>query len=66
MIFFYDLGTFFYINMTVLSINIPLAVVLGILFAINDAFVLFFAILATKSDPTDPTVYEQRYTQSIK
>jgi hypothetical protein len=64
LVFFYDLGTFFYINMTVLSLNTPLVVILGLAYVVILAVVLLFAILATKSDPTDPTVYAQRYTES--
>ena len=66
LIFLYDLGTFFCINMTVLSSNTPLVVILGLAYVLNSAVVVFFAILATKSDPTDPTVYEQRYTESLE
>lgn len=46
--------------MVALSFNIALIVVLGSIYLANFIIVIILAIIATKSDPTDPTVYQQK------
>jgi hypothetical protein len=55
-----DFYTFFFINIVSLSYNIPLAAVLGTVYGIIFVAIIYLAVVATKADPTDPTVYLER------
>lgn len=63
-VYFYDFGTFYFINMTTLSVWPALAVTLSIVYFIISMIVLVYAVIATISDPSDPTIYEQRLAEA--
>jgi len=58
---FYD---FYFINIVSLSYNIALATCLGVAYFILLVAILVLGIRATKSDPTDPTIYEEREAEA--
>ena len=59
-----DFYTYFFINIVSLSYNVALATVLAILYAILFAILIYLAAIATKIDPTDPTIYAEREAQT--
>lgn len=62
-LFFSDFIAFYTINIFAAGFEAKHAhglVIFGIVFACLAAGVLTFAVIATKKDPTDPLVYEER------
>ena len=57
-VFAYDLVTFYAIDMTTLSVWIYPTVLLSVLYLLISLVVVVYAIKATLSDPSDPTIYE--------
>ena len=60
MIFALDLYSFYFVDIVSLSHNVPLAVVLSLLYLALNIIVLYLTIKATRDDPTDPTIYAER------
>lgn len=59
-IFTLDTYAFYFINIITFSFEPALAIGLGVGYLVLLVGVLYYAIMATKSDPTDPTVYAQK------
>jgi hypothetical protein len=55
-VFFFNFGSYYIIDVISLSFNVGLAVFLSTLYLILSLVVLYLAVLATKTDPTDPTI----------
>ena len=64
-VFFFDLLTYFLINMVSLQ-NHSLALVIccSIIYLVISGLVLYYAIRATKVDPSDPLIYQQRLVEA--
>ena len=60
LIFFLDLVSYYLINMTSLSFSVPLVVICSIVYFIISVVVVVYAIQATASDPSDPTILLHR------
>ena len=64
-VFFFDLLTYFLINMVSLYNHSTAGVVLcSIIYLGLSTLVLIYAILATKIDPSDPLIYQQRLVEA--
>ena len=63
-VFFYDFLVYFLINMISLSNYEILVVVCSIVYIIICIGVLFYAIKATRCDPSDPTIRLQKETEA--
>ena len=64
-VFFFDLVTYFLINMVSLANHsVVLVVICTIVYLILSILVLYYAIKATKIDPSDPIIYEQKLTEA--
>ena len=60
LVFFFNFGLYFVVDVISLSSSKGLSVFLSILYSIISYIVLFLAIKTTKSDPSDPTIKLQR------
>ena len=56
-IFALDTYAFYFINVVTFSYQPSISILLGVSYMILFLGVTFYAIMATRSDPTDPTVY---------
>jgi len=63
-VYFYDLITFSAMNMTSLSSNLPLVIICGLLYYTLSLVVFVYAIKATLSDPSDPTIMAQLLSEA--
>jgi len=59
-----DLYCFYFINIVAISHNVVAAVILGVIYGVIFFFIVVLAIKATKSDPTDPTIYAEREAEA--
>ena len=60
-VFFFDLLTYYLVNMVSLyNHSVALVVFCSFIYLCLSAGVLTYAILATKIDPSDPLIYQQR------
>eukprot|EP00347_Sterkiella_histriomuscorum_P012782 403367241 len=59
-IFGLDVYAFYFINVVTFAYLPAVSAVIGTVFTLLVIAVLYYAILSTRSDPTDPTVYAQR------
>jgi len=64
-VFFFDFASYFLINMVSLAgHSLAAVIVLSIIYFAISISVLYYAIKATKIDPSDPTIYEQRFIEA--
>jgi hypothetical protein len=64
-VFFFDFITYFLINMvSLVNHSIALVIICTIVYLVLSYLVLYYAIKATKTDPSDPIIYEQRLTEA--
>ena len=55
-----DLYAYYFIDIVLLSYSLPIAIILSVAYGIIMIAVVWLAIVATKDDPTDPTIYAER------
>jgi hypothetical protein len=55
-----DTYAYFFINIVLLSYSLPLSIILGVVYGLIFIAVLYYAIITTRYDPTDPTIYAER------
>jgi len=64
-VFFFDLLTYFLINMvSLMHHSLGAVVFFSVLYLVISAFILYYAIVATRIDPSDPTIREQRLVEA--
>ena len=64
-VFAFDFFTYFLINMVSLfNHSLVLVILASLVYLSLTAAVLYYAIKATKSDPSDPIIYEQRLCEA--
>jgi hypothetical protein len=59
-IFGLDFYSYYFVNMVALSYNVALTSVLSVFYGVIILGVLYYAVQATRIDPTDPTIYAER------
>jgi len=59
-----DTYAYYFINIVTFSYHPAIATVLGVVYMVVFGFVLYYAVKATRNDPTDPTIYAQRKAES--
>ena len=64
-VFFFDFITYFLINMvSLVNHSLVLVIVCTLVYLILSYLVLYYAIKATKIDPSDPLIYEQKLVEA--
>ena len=64
-VFFFDFLTYYLINMvSLVNHSLVLVVICSLLYLALSITVLYYAIKATKVDPSDPVIYEQRLVEA--
>ena len=64
-VFFFDFVTYFLINMvSLVNHSLTLVIVCTLVYLILSVLVLYYAIKATRVDPSDPIIYEQRFVEA--
>lgn len=59
-----DFWSFYLINMVSLSSNMPLVVVCSLIFGFISAAVVYYWLVSTLADPSDPTIRAQRICEA--
>jgi len=64
-VFFFDFATYFLINMvSLVGHSLAAVIICSTLYFTLSVLVLYYGIKATKIDPSDPTIYEQRFIEA--
>ena len=64
-VFFFNFLTYFLINMVSLfNHSLALVICCSLLYLVISALVLYYAVKATKVDPSDPLIHEQRLVEA--
>lgn len=61
-----DTYAFYFVCMVAFSYSPAVCSVVGIIYSLLLAWVVYFATMATKSDPTDPTIFEYKQATQNK
>ena len=64
-VFGYDFLTYYLVNMTSLSANLLLVSALGVVYLAISIVVVVYAVRATRSDPSDPTIRKQLMCEAM-
>ena len=64
-VFFFDFVTYFLVNMvSLVNHSLALVIVCTLVYLVLSFLVLYYAIKATRIDPSDPIIYEQRLIEA--
>lgn len=64
-VFFFDFLTYYLVNMvSLVGHSLVLVIVCSAVYLVLCLMVLYYAVKATRIDPSDPTIDEQRYTEA--
>ena len=63
-VFGFDFITFFAVDMVSLAYNPGLVAVLSVLFIVIQIITVYYCVMATKCDPTDPTIRQQKEVEA--
>jgi hypothetical protein len=63
-VFLLDFFSYYLINMVSLSQNVPLVAVCSIIFGAISSIVVYYWLVSTRSDPSDPTIRAQRICEA--
>lgn len=64
-VFFFDFLTYYLINMvSLVGQSFVTVIVCSTIYLILSLMVLYYAAKATRIDPSDPTIYKQRYAEA--
>lgn len=64
-VFFFDFFSYYMINMvSLMGHSVAIVIMCSLVYLVICVMVLYYAILATAIDPSDPTIYEQRLTEA--
>lgn len=64
-VFAYDFLTYYLVNMTSLSSSLLLVSLLGVAYLAISVVVVVYAVKATRSDPSDPTIRKQLMCEAM-
>jgi hypothetical protein len=60
-----DFYAYYFINIVAFSYSIAISTVIAIIFTGLIIAILYYGVLATVTDPTDPTIYAERKSESL-
>lgn len=63
-VFFFNFGCYYAIDVVTFSDNVGLTIFLSAQYLLVSLVVLYYAVLATQADPSDPTIRLQKETEA--